>query len=161
MSTKIPRFTDKTGRTWPLEVTVGTVRDLRRMLDVDLLSIIEPDSGLLNRLATDAVLLCDVLYVVCHRDCQRLGVSDEDFGRSLGGEAIDGAIEAFLEAVDAFFQNARQAVRSKTLTGNARLARFVAEAMTIVGDRSLLRETLRSGFTETPESSESTPAATA
>lgn len=156
---KVPRFTDNQGRVWPVEITVQTVKDLRRSLDVEFYSVVEADSDLLARMATDAVLLCDVLYVVCSQECVARGVSDEEFGRGLHGVAISDATEAFFEAVDAFFQNARQAVIARTLTSNLRLARMMAEVMATARNKDLLQETLKRGFGDVQESSESTPAA--
>ena len=64
-------FTDNTGRTWTLSVTVGTIKRVRALCSVDLANIITieagkaPNVGLLDRLASDPVLLVDVLYAVC------------------------------------------------------------------------------------------------
>ena len=52
-------FTDNTGRTWTLAVTVGTIKRVRALCDVDLANIITIDSGttpkvdLLERLGSD------------------------------------------------------------------------------------------------------------
>lgn len=147
-----PRFVDSAGRTWPVEITVQTVRDLRRALNVDLLSIIEPESTLISRLANDPVLLADVLYVTCRQECQVRSVSDEEFGRSLGGEAIDAATTAFLEALERFFQNPRQSMIARHLTGNVKLTRMLS---------GLVETVLTAGSTKPPECSASTPAVTA
>ena len=138
---KVPRFTDNQGRVWPVEITVQTVKDLRRSLDVDLYSVIEPESGLLQRMATDAVLLCDVLYVVCRRDC---GVSDEDFGRALDGPVIEQAALSLLEAIEHFFQNPRQAATTKFLTGNLRLARSLGQLIARAWNDGYLRPAVSS-----------------
>ena len=56
-------FTDNTGRTWTLSVTVGTIKRVRALCGVDLANIITmesgktPNVGLLERLASDPVLL--------------------------------------------------------------------------------------------------------
>jgi hypothetical protein len=147
-----PRFTDSAGRTWPIEITVQTVRDLRKYLDVDLLGIIDADSTLMERLSTDPVLLADVLYVTCRRDCQQASVSDEEFGRALGGEAIDHATSAFLEALERFFQNPRQAAVVKHLSGNRKLTTMLSQ---------LMLKLWNDGPTNQPACLESTPAATA
>jgi hypothetical protein len=147
-----PRFIDSAGRTWPIEITVQTVRDLRKALDVDLLSIIDADSTLMERLSTDPVLLADVLYVTCRRDCQQASVSDEEFGRALGGDAIDHATSAFLEAVERFFRNPRQAAMAKYLAGNRRLTVMLSQ---------LVLKLWNDGHTNPPACSESTHAATA
>jgi len=152
----VPRFTDAAGRVWPVEITVGTVKDLRKLLDVDLLSIIEPADTLLDRLATDAVLLCDTLFVVCRRECEARGVTDEDFGRALGGEAIEQAAGAFLEAIDCFFRNARQAALVKSLTGKTRVVKMLA-ALVMNAAARRLHERSSGGSSAPLESSASTP----
>lgn len=138
-----------------------TVRELRRLVEVDLLELVEAENTLIQRLATDAVLLADVIYVVCLGECKRKKISDVEFGRALGGGAIAAATEALLEAIEHFFQSPRQAVIARNLTGNVRLARLMAEVMATANDRPLLEQTLRNGFTATPELSASTPLATA
>ena len=53
-------FTDNTGRTWTLSVTVGTIKRVRALCGVDLANIITmesgktPNVGLLERLAACA-----------------------------------------------------------------------------------------------------------
>ena len=84
-------FTDNTGRTWTLSVTVGTIKRVRALCGVDLANIISieagkaPNVGLLDRLASDPVLLVDVLYAVCKPEADAQNVSDEDFGRAMAG----------------------------------------------------------------------------
>jgi hypothetical protein len=97
-------FRDSAGRTWPIEVHVTSVRRVRDMVGVDLLSMGTGDHSLYAKLANDPVLLCNVLYVLCRDEANRLGVSDEEFGKGLAGQAIDDATSALLEELTGFFQ---------------------------------------------------------
>ena len=82
-------FTDNTGRTWTLSVTVGTIKRVRALCNVDLAGVISIESGaqpkvdLLERLGSDPVLLVDVLYAVCKPEADAKGVTDEEFGQAM------------------------------------------------------------------------------
>jgi hypothetical protein len=104
-------FRDNAGRTWTVAVDVAAVKRVRSVLNVDLLEYV--DGSLLQRLAVDPVLLCDVLYVVCKPEADRLGVSDEDFGRAMGGDVIEHATRAFMEALVSFSPNPRDRANLK------------------------------------------------
>ena len=89
-------FKDNAGRTWSLTLSVWTVKKVRDLLGVDLLdlggeSASAQKPGLLFRLISDPVLLVDVLYVVCKDQADSASVTDEQFGRAMGGDAIDAA----------------------------------------------------------------------
>ncbi len=98
-------FTDNTGRTWTLSVTVGTIKRVRALCGVDLANIITmesgktPQVGLLERLASDPVLLVDVLFAVCKPEADTKGITDEEFGRAMAGDAIELAATALLDEI--------------------------------------------------------------
>lgn len=113
----MPKFTDNDKRTWPVEMNITTVKRVRKLLDVDLLAIYEGGS-FLARLATDPVLLVDVLYAICKPEADALTVeevidgtrrirryTDEDFGRAMAGDAIDGGTKALMEALALFHRS--------------------------------------------------------
>lgn len=103
------RFTDTRKRTWQVDLSIADVRRIRDATDVDLLAVFE-DGSILERLATDPITLVDVLFVACSVQAEKEGISDEDFGRGLAGDAIDDATRALLEAIVDFFPNARRAI---------------------------------------------------
>jgi len=119
-------FTDNTGRSWILAVTVGTIKRVRALCDIDLANIITMEPGqkpkvdLLERLATDPVLLVDVLYAVCKDEADSKGVSDEEFGRSMAGDAIELATAALLDEIIDFFPETKRRVFKKILTATRR-----------------------------------------
>jgi len=94
-------FTDNAGRTWSLAIHVDAIKRVRGTLDVDLMSAV--DGKLLERLVADPVLLCDVLFVLVQPEAEAHNISAADFGRALGGDAIDQATKALLEELVAFF----------------------------------------------------------
>jgi hypothetical protein len=88
-------FSDTQGRPWTITLNVDAIRRVRSVLNINLLDAIE--GRLLERLITDPVLLCDILFVVIQPEAIAKGISDEDFGRSLGGDVLDVATTALLE----------------------------------------------------------------
>ena len=121
-------FTDNTGRAWTLSVTVGTIKRVRALCNVDLVGVISIESGaqpkvdLLERLGSDPVLLVDVLYAVCKPEADAKGVSDEEFGQAMSGDAIEMATTALLDEVIDFSpkRNARFSERFWTQPGVSR-----------------------------------------
>lgn len=106
-------FTDSTGRAWTLAVNVDAVKRVKGLLDVDLLDVV--NGKLLERLVSDPILLCDVLYCLCKPQADAAGVTDSDFGRSMAGDVIELATGAFLEELVDFFPSRRRTVLQKAL----------------------------------------------
>ena len=120
-------FTDNLGRTWTLVVNVAAIKRVRALCGVDLNAIVEidrnnnPTAELLERLSTDPVLLVDVLYAVCKPECEQKGVTDEEFGAAMAGDAIEQATAALLDEVVDFFPTAKRAALQKILAATRRI----------------------------------------
>jgi hypothetical protein len=106
-------FNDNAGRTWTVAINVAAIKRVRTALDVNLMEAVEGD--LLERLSSDPVLLCDVIYVVCKPEADTRNVSDEDFGRAMAGDAIEHATTALLEELVDFFPRGKRRVLHKAL----------------------------------------------
>ena len=118
-------FTDNMGRTWTLVVNVATIKRVRALCGVDLNSIVEVEDGkpsakLLERLSGDPVLLVDVLYAVCRPECEQKGVSDEDFGAAMAGDAVEQATDALLDEIVDFFPAAKRKAFQRILSASRR-----------------------------------------
>ena len=119
-------FTDNNGRTWIIAVNVGSLKRVRALCNVDLANIITiepgktPNVDLLERLASDPVLLVDVLYAVCKPEADAKNVSDEDFGRAMAGDAIELATSALLDEIIDFFPEAKRRMFQKILSATRR-----------------------------------------
>lgn len=106
-------FSDSNGRTWNLIVTVDAVRRVRDLVGVNLARLIEPRKAggevpLMTDLEDDIMLLVDVIYAIIKPQADVAGVSDEEFGQALGGEAIAAAHEAFWKELADFFRSLRR-----------------------------------------------------
>ena len=154
-------FTDNSGRTWTVQVNVETIRRARAMVEVDLLDT--AGGEVLERLITDPVLLCDVLYALCKEQADQQGVTDEQFGRAMAGDVIDQATEALLEELSGFFPSRkRRLVRAalQKLDALEEMALQAAEAKLESGEiEEEFRRELKSGglSISSPGSPESTP----
>jgi hypothetical protein len=109
----VKTFNDNAGRTWTVTVNVDAVKRVKSLLAVNLMEAVE--GKLLERLVSDPVLLCDVIYAVCKPEADAKGVSDADFGRAMAGDAIDLATTALLEELVDFFPLARRQLLRKAL----------------------------------------------
>jgi hypothetical protein len=157
-------FTDNAGRVWTVQVNVDAIRRVRDLAQMNLLEVVE--GKLLERLISDPVLLCDVIYSLCKPEADAKSVSDVDFGKAMGGDAIDGATTALLEELVDFFPQAKRRVLSKAL---AKLWKLETAALAAVETRldspELERQMaarlaqLENSSGSAPESSASTPAA--
>ena len=106
-------FEDNKGRTWPIVVDVNAIKRVRNLLGHDLMEIAGGD--MLERLAGDPVLLCDVIYCICKPQADAEKISDEDFGHAMGGDAIDAATSAMLEALVDFFPSRKRLLLNQAL----------------------------------------------
>jgi len=160
-------FTDNTGRAWLVNVNVGTIKRVRALCGVDLANIISIESGrkpkieLLERLASDPVLLVDVLYAVCKEEADSRNVSDEEFGRSMAGDAIEFATAALLDEIIDFFPEAKRKVFRRILDATRRFETKTKEALsTLLADPKLdaridaALEKLTTSSSNLPESAE-------
>jgi hypothetical protein len=123
-------FKDNAGRAWSVQINVDALKRVRSLLDVDLLEVLE--GKLIDRLSGDPVFLCDVLYAVVKPEADAQKVSDEDFGRAMGGDALDGATAALLEELVDFFPQGRRKVLRKAMD---KLGVFQAKALAVAEQR--------------------------
>lgn len=123
-------FKDSQGREWQVTVNVTTIKRVRDLVKVDLLEVLE--GKLLERLASDPILLVDVLYVVCKPQADKDNVTDESFGAALAGKSIEDATTAFLEELVDFFPEPRKGLLQKALQ---KMTSFYKMATTMAGEK--------------------------
>ena len=103
----MPRsYTDNAGHRWQISVTVSTIRRVRDEAGVDLAAAGRTAPGgesVLERLATDPVLLADVLYAIVRPEAEAREVTPEQFGEALAGDAVEAAADALVEEIVDFF----------------------------------------------------------
>ncbi len=102
------QFKDEQDRCWEITVTVATLRRVRNELRTEgnarfeLMDLASVGSPVFERVMTDPVELCDVLYAVCLPQAKERGVDAEQFGELLSGDVLGDATRALLEAIADF-----------------------------------------------------------
>ncbi len=123
-------FKDNAGRTWTVTVDVSAVKRVRSLLDVNLLEVL--DGRLIERLAGDPVLLCDALFALVKPEADAKGITDEDFGRAMAGDAVEHATTALLEELVDFFPQGKRRLLQKAL---GKLKAWEAKALDVAEKR--------------------------
>jgi hypothetical protein len=123
-------FNDNAARSWTVQVNVDAIKRVRDLAQVNLLEVVE--GKLLERLISDPILLCDVIYCLCKPEADAKSISDVEFGRAMAGDAIDGATTALLEELVDFFPQAKRRVLAKAL---AKLQKLQTAALAAVEAR--------------------------
>ncbi len=131
-------FKDKNGKEWILALDAPTIKAVRSACTVDLAGL---DGAAYEALVNDAVLLVDVLWVICREQAQRDGVTDVQFGRALVGDAIEAATSAMLESIADFFQGKKKELLVAIAAKNAKLREIgVAVALAKLNDPELEKQ---------------------
>jgi len=123
-------FNDNAGRTWTISITVDAIKRVEGLIKgVNLANLTDGDPPLLTRLETDLVLLCDVIFALVKPQAEQLGVSDEEFGKAMGGDAIMAAHDAFWEELTGFFRQLRRTDTARAIEKQAALVKATVEAI--------------------------------
>ncbi len=118
----MPTFKDAHNREWTIKLDAPTILRVRSATcdepnckhlqgvgctGVDLADL---EGKVQLRLRRDVVLLVNTLYLLCQPEAQKQGISDEQFGASLVGDAIRRATIAMDEAIADFFPEETRAI---------------------------------------------------
>ena len=160
-------FKDSGGRTWALAINIDTVKRVKSLVQVDLTDMTAGDPPLVARLGIDVILLCDVLYAVCKPQADKEGVSDEQFGQAMGGDALVLGQQALMEELTDFFQKLGRREVARMIETQAKLIQAAVsqaekriEAIDVekIVENMLNRPTDGNSSTDVPEPWELTPA---
>ena len=164
------QFKDNAGRTWTIAVNVDSIKRVKALVKdddgdpVNLLAAVE--GRLLEKLVESPILLCDVVYALCKPDADAFlpnKVSDEDFGRAMAGEAIDGATAALLEDLSDFFPASKRPMLQTAVKKLRQLQQIAMDEAVKRLESPILEQRLRQTiandlFGDSPALSVSTPA---
>lgn len=153
-------FKDTAGRTWTIAVNIDSIKRVRALCSLDLMSAV--DGSLFTKLAADPILLCDTIYAICKPEADAANVSDSDFGKAMGGDAIEQASEALLQEICDFFPKGRRGILTKA---NQKLQAAEAIGCQMAGAKidamdvnALMQKALGDSAISLPAASASTPA---
>jgi hypothetical protein len=156
-------FKDNQNRNWTIVVNVAAVKRVRSLLEINLLDVVKldeknrPNVDLLEQLASDPVLLCDVIYCICKPDADAQNISDEDFGAAMGGDAIEHATTALLEELVDFFPEAKRLVLRKLMNAGEKVKLQMEKALKLELENPQLDKELEKQVKEYITSSTSSP----
>ena len=127
-------FTDNKGRAWSVEIDTLAIRRVASRLDGLRIDRLYDDGARgMFELTGDPLRLCDLLWVLVEPEAAKRGVTDEEFGRALAGDALDAAAVAFQGALADFFPSQRRTVLAALLAKGQELqTAAVADALTAI-----------------------------
>jgi len=96
-------FKDSQDRTWEIAITIGSVMRVKDRLGVDLLKPEDGTPPLITRLATDELLLAEVICCLLERQFDAHQVSQDDVRDAFDGKTLTAAQEAFYDDLVDFF----------------------------------------------------------
>lgn len=114
-------FTDAGGRTWTINLTLGTAMTVRDKLGIDLLQPEHPRNGdpagqpLLTSLGTDELLLGEVICCLLDDQFEKQNVTDADVRRAFDGRTLLAAQTAFYEELIDFFRSRGRTDRARAV----------------------------------------------
>ncbi len=120
-------FRDGAGREWLVEIHAWGIKQVRQRTGVNLGTLHQNGFAPLGELLGDVEKFVDVLYVLCAEQAEKRGVSDEQFGRSITGDAGEDAANAFMGAYELFCPADRRAVFRALIGKNAEVKGAIVE----------------------------------
>ncbi len=148
-------FKDAEGREWRVGITVGDLKPVREATGVKLGSLFDEKMAGLQALVKDPEKVVDVVWLLVKG--QHPGVTAEQFGRGLGGDGYEDAVEALYRAAVDFSPRQGRRPLLAILTKTAEVQGRAAAVMEAQIDAMSL-STLNASAGSSPASSESTPA---
>ena len=105
------KWQDANGLDWECHITIKTAQDLRDA-GVDLLTL---GADLIQRLMIDDLLLVRVLFLIHQDQAEAAGITPEQFGQALGGQAVAAGERALLEELTDFFRQRGRVAAAESL----------------------------------------------
>lgn len=101
-------FKDSGGKSWDISITVGSLKRVKDMLNIDLIEEASKKENIFIKVSENPIMLCDILYCLCKSQADERKITDEKFGESLNGDAIEQATNMFIEELIDFFPSAKR-----------------------------------------------------
>lgn len=159
-------FKDKDGRVWTIEANVAAYQKINAVVGINLFHLIAEDRVILNELSSPLTMYA-VALVLTAAEREKLGISEEDFGRAFDSAELSEAMGmAIVQECLRFSQGRTNGVLSKALSTAAKILSEerlkAAKAMQDVVDHPDFETTMRSQMfpADSPDES-STPSKSA
>lgn len=104
------KFKDNKGREWTVSITVRTARQLKDDLGLDVMTFLDAEKV---EDVHDVWAVADALGMLCEPQFERHGINATEFFEAMDGDAMESAVNAFVEAIVDFFpQRQREPLRA-------------------------------------------------
>lgn len=117
-------FVDDRGRTWAVHITCGSLKRIAAHAGFDIADI--SNGKAVDLFGGNTTHLLDILWPCVKATAERDGVTYDEFGDGLRGEALSSATAVLKEELLDFFPPSRRALMAKLL---ARMDKIVGEAL--------------------------------
>ena len=156
-------FTDAKQRTWELSGNFASYSRVKAKCSVDLTDIVDEKRQCLSQLA-DPFTLGDVIWCMIEPQAEKRGVTRDDFGEGLDGDAWEAAARALMDEMVFFCRPSARPMLQMTMrkvdqarkTLDERMPAMLTEAERRI-DEMFAELTRGSSVTNSPGSSASTP----
>ena len=113
-------FTDNRGEAWDIELNIGAAIRIKSRLEIDVENLVKfgpgnqpEDVSTLEKIASDSILLFNIIYTLCENQVKERKLTQEDFAARFDGNAIEAATDALLDEIVNFSRPAKRKVLSK------------------------------------------------
>lgn len=120
-------FTDSKARVWRLEFNIPICRRLKSEVGFDIGDLQEGKA--LIQMVMDPMKFAQVLWLLCESQADRDKVTEEQFGQSLNGDALDDAFVALNGAVVNFTPSHLRAAAMKVVAATDQAMQASGKAM--------------------------------
>jgi len=119
----VKTFKDTEGRSWDIAATIGSLRRVKDLADVDL-----TDPKRLAELGEDPFVLGSVLFAICRPQIEQRDLSEEQFAAAFDGDVVDRAADALVEELISFSRPAKRATLRRVMDKKTALEKKMLEA---------------------------------
>jgi len=103
-------FCDTAGRRFVFSVNLFTVAKTKKATGIDLMTVVEGESGSFESLVSDWEVLLEVVCVLLEDQFDRMAIGVQEFGESMNEQTCNDAVEALMFSIIDFFQPAKAAI---------------------------------------------------
>lgn len=122
-------FKDNQNREWEININVGTAKRIKAACGIDVFSLFADEGSSLQELSQDFVMLVDTLWIICSKQAEARGISEEQFAEGLTGDVIADATNSFLLDIVNFFPEKKKKVLLQVLEKTQKAAETQEEIM--------------------------------
>lgn len=101
-------FQDSVGRRWTIALTGGSVSRISQELGADLSNLMPGPKSALAIITYEESALTRLLWALCRKQAEQLGVDQENFGEAMGPDALTAAEEGFFKELDFFYRKRKR-----------------------------------------------------